>query len=84
MNRNLKKSIVSILLVSVFIFSGCSNKESNEYKIAEESRKVEPLSGTLTVSTYYDAVIMNHAQDFMALHPNVKIEMEMPKMGEFS
>jgi multiple sugar transport system substrate-binding protein len=76
MNRNFKKSIVAILLVSVFIFSGCSN--------AEESSKAESFSGTLTVSTHYDGVIMNHAQNFMALHPNVKIEMvEPPDMGEW-
>lgn len=83
MSRNFKKTIVAILLVSVLIFSGCSNQESDEYKTSEESSKVEPLSGTLTVNTYSDGAIMNHAQDFMALHPNVKIEMKIPDMGEW-
>lgn len=83
MNRNLKKSIVSILLVSLFIFSGCSNQDADEYKKTEDNNKVDLFSGTLTVSTYYDAVIMKHAQEFMELHPNVKIEMESPDMGEW-
>ena len=90
MNRHFKKLFVSILLAlaaSVFLFSGCSKQEpddSDDYKVAEESSKAGLLSGVLTVSTYYDGVIMNHARNFMALHPDVKIEMvEPPDMGEW-
>lgn len=84
MNRNLKKSIIFILLIGVLVFSGCSNQESDEHKKTVKSSKVELLSGTLTVSTYYDGVIMSHAQNFMELHPNVKIEMAEPlDMGEW-
>lgn len=84
MNRNLRKSIVSVLLAGMLFFSGCSSEESGEYKTTRKGSKDEPLSGTLTVSTHYDSAIMNHAQDFMDLHPHVKIEMAAPPgMGEW-
>jgi ABC-type glycerol-3-phosphate transport system substrate-binding protein len=98
MSKNLIKSIVSILLISLFVFSGCSNRASEEYQKVKnnidtapeiqpsESKKqneAEALAGTLTISTYYDAVIMKYAQEFMQFHPKVKIEMEAPDMGEW-
>ncbi|WP_313163450.1 hypothetical protein [Sedimentibacter sp.] len=84
MSRKFKILIVSIMLVSVFFFSGCSNEKSDKYKTTEKNGKTETLSGILKVSTHYDGVIKNRAQDFMSLHPNVKIEIEEPaNMGEW-
>lgn len=93
MSKNVTKLIILILVVNLFVFSGCYNRTAvknqclqnlQNQNLQDDDNEAGELSGILTVSTHYDAVIMSHAQDFMALHPHVKIEMEEPPdMGDW-
>ena len=48
---------------------------------AAPSPQEKPLSGTLRVSTYYDAEISGRAQEFEQLHPEVQIEVSVAQQS---
>lgn len=84
MFRKIKNSIILFLLLVLLSLVACSKKESSECKTIEKDSKDKTLSGTLRISTYFDGVIMKRAQEFMELHPDVKIIMEeQAYMGEW-
>lgn len=43
---------------------------------SEEATKKD-LSGTLSISTYYDTQMLKRAEEFMAIYPNVQIEIKL-------
>lgn len=66
----------------VVMLSGCSNDintdndlpvvEDNNLPVTEENNE---LSGTLTVTTFFDGYIDINARNFMDMHPNVNIQV---------
>lgn len=86
------KTIQKIIIISmvIIILSGCAKDEKidKNFPDAEENNLTmiednKELSGTLTVTTFYDGYIDIHAKNFMDMHPNVDIQIIRPDEDEF-
>lgn len=92
----MNKKIISALLAVMLLLGGCARSDSDKYDQTIDSiqsknqmsdnfsysqNKSKTLSGTLTISTYFDGSIGKYAQKFMKLYPNVKIQAHLPESG---
>lgn len=84
----IQKLIVACMLV--IMLSGCTNNENLNNNLSDLEGNKQPtteenkeLSGTLTVSTFYDGYIDIHANNFMDMHPNVDIQIIKSDEEEF-
>lgn len=62
---------VIFIFTLILILNACSSPE--EDKVPSVNSPKEELSGTLTVTTFFDGYIDIHAKNFMNMHPGVDI-----------
>jgi ABC-type glycerol-3-phosphate transport system substrate-binding protein len=75
--------IIIVVCLAAMMLSGCSEdtKIDTDTQAMEDNRE---LSGTLTISTVFDGYIDIFAEEFMDMHPKVKIIVERPDDNKVS
>ncbi len=71
-----------IILVFITLFTLCSCTSPQD-EVQDNNRNNGELSGTLRVTTYFGGYISILADEFMDLHPNVKIEIVASPADEY-
>lgn len=72
MNYKRIRNVLLIFAIILFLNACATSEEDNTPSMNGNG---EALSGTLTVTTYFDGYIDIHARNFMDMHPNVDIEI---------
>lgn len=65
---------IAVVCIITIMLSGCSDNINTDSNLLE-TEDYKELSGTLTVTTFFDGYIDIHAKNFMDMHPNVDIQI---------